>query len=45
MLSEAGFREVVAMASPSRPEDNSVTARLGLAPPGGGWYLIGRGLR
>jgi ubiquinone/menaquinone biosynthesis C-methylase UbiE len=44
MLVGAGFREVMVKASPSRPEDNSVTARLGIAPPGGGWYLIGRGL-
>jgi len=45
MLFEAGFQEVVVRASPSRPEDNSLTARLGMAPPGGGWYLIGRGIR
>lgn len=45
MLVEAGFENVAVRASPSRPEDNSLTARLGVAPPGGGWYLIGHGIR
>lgn len=45
MLVDAGFRNVIVTTSPSRPGDNSLTARLGITPPAGGWYLIGRASR